>query len=99
MVLTGQLVDAEEALRTGLITEIVDADDFIGAVQEKTARLGAASYAVAHAKRLVRLGAEDSLESAIARESETQEECFASDDFREGLRAFLDKRRPEFDGR
>ena len=99
MVLTGQLIDAEEALRTGLITEIVDADDFIGAVQEKTARLGAACYAVAHAKRLVRLGAEDSLEAAIARESETQEECFASGDFREGLRAFLDKRRPEFDGR
>ncbi len=99
MVLTGRLVDAEEALRLGLITEIVDDENYDGAIQERAARIGAASAAVAHAKRLVRLGSEDELEAAIARESETQEECFESEDFREGLRAFLDKRAPEFKGR
>ncbi len=99
MVLTGSAVAADEALRIGLITHIVEADDFQEAVQHQVAGLGAASHAVAHAKRLIRLGAEDPFEAALARESEAQEECFESDDFREGLEAFLDKRKPEFKGR
>lgn len=98
MVLTGSAVAAEEALRIGLITRIVEEHDFQGKVQQQVARLGAAGHAVAHAKRLVRLGAEDALEAALARESESQEECFESADFREGLEAFLDKRKPEFKG-
>ena len=99
MVLTGSAVAADEALRIGLITRIVEDDDFQEAVHYRVAELGAARHAVAHAKRLIRLGAEDSLEAALARESESQEECFESEDFREGLAAFLDKRNPEFKGR
>ena len=99
MVLTGSPVDAEEALRIGLVTRLVEDHDFQDGVQHQVSRIGAASHAVAHAKRLVRLGAEDSLEAALARESESQEECFESADFREGLEAFLDKRPAEFKGR
>ena len=99
MVLTGSPVEAEEALRIGLITRIVAEEDFQAAVQLRVGRLGAASYAVAQAKRLIRLGGEDPFEAALARESEAQEECFDSDDFREGLEAFLDRRHPEFRGR
>ena len=98
MVLTGSPVAADEALRVGLITRIVEDDDFQAAVQDQVSGIGAARHAVAHAKRLIRLGAEDPLEAALARESESQEECFESDDFREGLAAFLEKRPPEFKG-
>ncbi len=98
MVLTGAPVDAEEAARIGLITQIVDERDFAGTVQRRVARIGAARLAVAQAKRLVRLGGEDPMEAALARESEAQEECFDSDDFREGLDAFIEKRPPEFKG-
>jgi len=98
MVLTGAPVDAEEAARIGLITQIVEEGDFAGTVQRRVARIGAARLAVARAKRLVRLGGEDPMEAALARESEAQEECFDSDDFREGLDAFIEKRPPEFKG-
>ncbi|MGD8817824.1 MAG: enoyl-CoA hydratase, partial [Acidobacteriota bacterium] len=77
---------------------IVDDEDFAAAVQRRALAVGAAALAVAHAKRLVRLGAEDSLEAALARESEAQEECFDSDDFKEGLEAFRAKRGPQFGG-
>ncbi len=98
MVLTGDPVDAARALEIGLITGIVDSDDFQASVHQTVSRLAAARGAVAQAKRLVRLGAEKSLESALARESEAQEECFESADFAEGLQAFVEKRRPEFRG-
>lgn len=98
MVLTGAPLDVEEAARIGLVTAIVDDADFAGAVQGRVSRMGAASLAVAHAKRLIRLGAEDPMEAALARESEAQEECFDSEDFKEGLDAFNEKRPPEFRG-
>jgi len=92
MVLTGDPVGADAAVRIGLATEIIDAEDFRVAVQERVAEIGAADFAVGHAKRLVRLGAEGSFEAALSREAEAQEKCFGSEDFEEGLRAFLAKR-------
>ena len=99
IVTSGTVVDAKRANRIGLITGIVSDEDFQSAVQERVIELGAARRAVAHAKRLIRLGSEDSLEAAMARESESQEECFETEDFKEGLIAFLEKRRALFEGK
>ena len=99
IVTSGAAVDAKRASRIGLITGIVSDEDFQSAVQERVIELGAARRAVAHAKRLIRLGSEDSLEAAMARESESQEECFETEDFKEGLNAFLEKRRALFEGK
>ena len=92
-------MNAEQAERIGLITGIVSEEDFETTVQDRVIRLGAARQAVAHTKRLIRLGSEDSLEAAMARETESQEECFETEDFREGLSAFLEKRRALFEGK
>ena len=99
IVTSGAAVDAKRANRIGLITGIVSDEDFQSAVQERVIELGAARQAVAHAKRLIRLGSEDSLEAAMARESESQEECFETADFKEGLIAFLEKRPALFEGK
>ena len=99
MVLSGSAVGAETALRIGLITSVVEDQDFESAVQARVADLGAASQAVGRAKRLVRLGSEDSLEASMARETESQEECFETQDFEEGLKAFLEKRPGVFQGK
>lgn len=99
IVTSGAAVDAKRADRIGLITGIVSGEDFQSAVQDRVIELGAARQAVAHAKRLIRLGSEDSLEAAMARESESQEECFETEDFKEGLIAFLENRRALFEGK
>ena len=99
IVTSGAPVDAKRAERIGLITGIVSDEDFQSAVQDRVIELGSARHAAAHAKRLIRLGSEDSLEAAMARETESQEECFETDDFKEGLSAFLENRRALFKGK
>ena len=99
IVTTGETVSAETAERIGLITGIIADEDFRTAVQDRVIQLGAARQAVAHAKRLIRLGSEDSLEAAMARETESQEECFETGDFKEGLAAFLEHRLASFEGK
>jgi len=98
MILSGRLVDAPEAAAMGLVHEVVDDGTLHDRAQATAVRLGAARQAVAHAKTLVRGGLESSLEHALAREVEAQEECFETDDFAEGLAAFLEDRRPDFRG-
>jgi len=97
IVTSGAAVNAEQADKIGLITGIVSEENFQTAVQDRVIRLGAARQAMAHTKRLIRLGSEDSLEAAMARETESQEECFETEDFKEGLDAFLEKRRALFE--
>ena len=58
-----------------------------------------AAMAVGHIKRAVQTGAELPLEAGLALERELQAKLFASDDAREGIRAFVEKRKPEFEGR
>jgi len=99
IVMTGETVSAEVAECIGLITGIIPHEDFQVAVQDRVIRLGAPRQAVAHAKRLIRLGSEDSLEAAMARETESQEECFETGDFKEGLTAFLENRLASFEGK
>ena len=99
IVTTGETVSAETAERIGLITGIIADEDFRTAVQDRGIQLGAARQAVAHAKRRIRLGSEDSLEAAMARETESQEECFETGDFKEGLAAFLEHRLASFEGK
>lgn len=98
MVLSGRLVGAGEAASLGLVHEVVDEGTLDDRAQETAEELGAARHAVTHAKALMRGGLESSLEHALAREAEAQEECFDTDDFAEGLAAFREGRDPEFRG-
>lgn len=98
MVLSGRLVRAAEAAALGLVHQVVEDGTLEERARETAERLGAARQAVAQAKALVRGGLESSLEHALAREAEAQEECFGTTDFGEGLTAFLEDRRPDFQG-
>ncbi len=97
LMMTGDRIQAAEALRLGLLNRLIPVDDFEAEVRDFTTRLAAGpSGALAEIKRGVYLGAEASLAEALAFEQETQPRLFLSDDAREGMRAFLEKRPPAF---
>jgi enoyl-CoA hydratase/carnithine racemase len=97
LVLTGELVDAREALVLGLIDAVVDdAEAEAGRLTERIASL--APLAVAGSKRLLDEGAKELLEHALDRELDLCARLFETDDAREGLAAFLEKRPPVFKG-
>jgi enoyl-CoA hydratase len=93
MIFTGRTIDAEEALRIGLVNVLADPvlDKAIETARELAAR---SPVALALAKRLVNL-APDALDT----EADSFGELFASEDAREGLMAFVEKRSANFVGR
>jgi enoyl-CoA hydratase/carnithine racemase len=98
LVLTGELVNAEEAVRFGLIDIVADdAEAEAASLAERIASL--APLAVTGSKRLLDESAKDLLERALDRELDLCARLFDSDDAREGLEAFLEKRAPDFNGR
>ena len=98
LVLTGELVDADEAVRLGLVDAVVEDAEAEGQrLAEQIASL--APLAVTGSKRLLDESAKDLLERALERELDLCARLFESDDAREGLAAFLEKRTPRFEGR
>jgi enoyl-CoA hydratase/carnithine racemase len=97
LVLTGELVDAEEARRLGLVDTVVE--DVEAEARRLVERIGAlAPLAVSGSKRLLDAADRDALERALDREAALCEQLFETADAREGLAAFLEKRAPRFRG-
>jgi 2-(1,2-epoxy-1,2-dihydrophenyl)acetyl-CoA isomerase len=98
--ITGERIDAERALRIGLVTRVVPAESLPDTAATLAAELAALpTRAIALTKQLMRDAASLSLDEALALESRVQDEATRTDDHREGVLAFLDKRAPEFRGR
>ena len=100
LLLTGRVVDADEALRLGLVSRVIDADAFRAEVAE-TARAVAASAPIA--SRLTTLALRDGghadFESALQWEALAQPVTLATEDLHEGIEASRERRRPVFRGR
>jgi enoyl-CoA hydratase/carnithine racemase len=95
LVLTGELIDAAEALRLGLVDLLVeDVEDEARRLVGRIAAL--APQAVAGSKRLLAEGSRQALEEALDRELELCVRLFETADAKEGLAAFLEKRPPKF---
>src|SRR5579862_8013478 len=97
LLLTGRVIDAEEAYRMGLVTEIVPTESLMDRAKEIAAELLAASpTAVAQTKKLLigfdRVAIRAELEAAI----ETNSDIRSTPDFREGVASFLEKRPPKW---
>jgi 2-(1,2-epoxy-1,2-dihydrophenyl)acetyl-CoA isomerase len=98
--ITGERIDAERALRIGLVSRVVPAESMPGEAATLAAELAALpTRAIGLTKQLLRDAGSLSLDEALALESRVQDEATRTDDHREGVLAFLDKRPPEFRGR
>jgi len=98
MVLTGEPIGAREALAAGLVAEVA-ADAGARALELAVKIAAHPPLAVRHAKIAVRRAAEDALAGGLACEQQAFRSLLASDDRREGIAAFLEKRTPKFTGR
>lgn len=99
LLLTGRIVDAPEALRMGLVTEIVPAERLLARAHEIASSLLAASPAsIAHTKRLLLRFDEAALRSELEQAIAANAEIRTTADFREGVASFLEKRLPKWSG-
>jgi enoyl-CoA hydratase len=99
MLLTGEIIDAAEAYRIGLVNQVVAADQLLPtATAMMRTILANAPLAVAHCIETVNAGYNLSLSDALALEATAFGLLAATDDKREGTRAFLEKRPPRFTG-
>jgi len=98
--LSGDLIDAGEAHRIGLVELLADKGEHLAAARELAARMTRWSPVTLQlVKKAVREAYERPLSDGLAAEKELFLEAFASEDGREGVRAFVEKRRPRFRGR
>ena len=99
MFFLGESISAEEALRLGIVNQLVAPDELEAATQALAERLRAAPpVSIAAAKQAVYMSESADLEEMLRYETEAQMRCFESDDGHEGIRAFLQKRAPVFTG-
>jgi enoyl-CoA hydratase len=99
LIVTGDMIDAKEAYRIGLVNKVVPAAELITeceAVIRKVA--GKAPVAVSLAIQAVNQGLDMSLQQGIELEANLFGLCFATEDAREGTKAFIEKRKAEFKG-
>lgn len=100
LLLTGEPVSAAEALAMGLVSEVVPDADVRPRALDLARRIAALPpLAVMQIKEVVVAGADASLDAALALERKAFHLLFATRDQKEGMRAFLEKRAPTFEGR
>jgi enoyl-CoA hydratase/carnithine racemase len=99
LLFSGEIIDAAEALRLGLVTEVVEPDDLPAAADTEARRyLDASPFALARMKQLVYGAMHRSVTDHAVETARMLQECFHSDDHREGVAAFLERRPARFTG-
>jgi len=97
LMMSGNRIDAAEALRIGIVNRVIPDDTFREDVVIFARQLaGGPANTLAHIKRATYIGATGTLSDALKYEEQAQESVFLSDDAREGIRAFLEKRTAKF---
>jgi len=100
LLLTGRVVDADEALRLGLVSRVLDPATFLDDVLEVAAGIAGAAPIASRLTKLALLdGGHADLETALQWEALAQPITLATEDLQEGIRASKEKRAPEFHGR
>jgi len=97
MCLTGRMMDAGEAERAGLVARVVPVDDLLETAQTMAAKIAAQSQPIAMmTKETINAAFEMSLAQGIQFERRLFQSMFTTDDQKEGMTAFIEKRKPHF---
>ncbi len=100
LILTGEMISAEEALRVGLVNRVVESGELLATAEAMAKKIIAnAPLAVKYAMEAVERGMEMPQEEGLYLEATLFGLCCATQDMREGTRAFLEKRPAKFEGR
>jgi 2-(1,2-epoxy-1,2-dihydrophenyl)acetyl-CoA isomerase len=98
--LLGEPIEAEEALRLGIVTKVVPRDELEAATAKVAGRLAAGpTRAFARTRELLRSSWRHTLTEQLALERQSFVASAGTEDFREGVAAFVERRRPDFGGR
>ena len=100
LLLTGKNIDAEEAFKIGLVNMIVDDDKLMDTANKLAGQIaGKSQIQTAFIKSLVNKGIDIDLNTACSLEISYFSSSFSTEDQKEGMKAFLEKRKPEFKGK
>jgi enoyl-CoA hydratase len=98
LIMSGKIVDAEEAFRIGLVNKVVEPEKLLEQSIEIAGKITANSFfAVLQAKRAINFGYNLSLKEALELEKNMCAASFATHDRTEGMAAFVEKRKPDFE--
>ncbi len=100
MCLTGRMIDADEAERSGLVSRVVPADELLDEAVKSASKVAAMSRPIAMmVKESVNRAYETTLAEGVLFERRTFHSVFATEDQKEGMQAFVEKRKPDFKNR
>jgi len=99
LILTGDPIDAAEAKRIGLVERVAPKGEAVAEAKKLAKRvLSRGPVAVANAKKAINEGMDVSLEEGLKIETQLFSDLFKSQDVKEGISAFIEKRKPSFSG-
>lgn len=97
LIFTCDIIKADEAYRIGLVNKLVAAEDLMDVAMEMAEKIASkAQIAVRNAKRAINTGIQTDIHTAMNIEEDLFAICFSSEDQKEGMKAFLEKRKPEY---
>ena len=99
-ILTGDVVTAQEALRLGLVNQVVAQDQVLKVAKDLARKIASKGMVtITESLRAIEEGLEGTLEAGMAKEADAFGRVAATEDSREGVKAFLEKRQPQFKDR
>ena len=97
LIYTAGIIDAAEACRIGLVNKVTEPEALMDEAMEMAAKIASkAPIAVKYSKQAINKGMQTDMDTAISIEAGLFGLCFSSEDQKEGMRAFLEKRAPDF---
>lgn len=97
LIFTGDMIDANKALQIGLVNRVVPADELLGEAKKLAQKITSkAPLAVRYAKEAINEGMQVDLERGQLIEQNLLALCFSTEDQKEGMKAFIEKRKPQF---